>query len=87
MGSLHAGETFPNEIYRFVDVRDVASAHIQAFEQASANGRYCLVGRVVHFSEFLKIVHEQYPALQLPEKYFFFLVLLAYSLALYFILI
>ncbi|XP_043814340.1 phenylacetaldehyde reductase [Manihot esculenta] len=62
------GETFPNEIYRFVDVRDVASAHIQAFEQASANGRYCLVGRVVHFSEFLKIVHEQYPALQLPEK-------------------
>lgn len=68
MGSLHAGETFPNEIYRFVDVRDVASAHIQAFEQASANGRYCLVGRVVHFSEFLKIVHEQYPALHLPEK-------------------
>ncbi|KAF2293456.1 hypothetical protein GH714_001919 [Hevea brasiliensis] len=62
------GETFPNEIYRFVDVRDVASAHIQAFEQPSANGRYCLVERVVHFSELLKIVHEQYPTLHLPEK-------------------
>ncbi|KAJ9174532.1 hypothetical protein P3X46_013168 [Hevea brasiliensis] len=62
------GETFPNEIYRFVDVRDVASAHIQAFEQPSANGRYCLVERVVHCSELLKIVPKQYPTLHLPEK-------------------
>ncbi|XP_048231877.1 phenylacetaldehyde reductase [Ricinus communis] len=62
------GETFPNEILRFVDVRDVAFAHIQAFELPSANGRYCLAGRVVHFSEFLKIIHEHYPTLRLPSK-------------------
>ncbi|XP_020532914.1 phenylacetaldehyde reductase-like [Jatropha curcas] len=62
------GETFPNTIYRFVDVRDVALAHVQALELPSANGRYCLSGRVVHFSEFLKLVHELYPNLHLPEK-------------------
>ncbi len=28
---MHAGaQTFPNPFYRFVDIRDVANAHIQA---------------------------------------------------------
>ncbi|KDP43566.1 hypothetical protein JCGZ_16853 [Jatropha curcas] len=62
------GETFPNEIYKFVDVRDIGFAHIQAFELPSANGRYCIVGRVVHFTELLEIVHEKYPTLPLPDK-------------------
>lgn len=58
----------PSEIYRFVDVRDVAYAHIQALEIPSASGRYCLVGRVAHFSDAVKIAHELYPTLPLPEK-------------------
>ncbi|XP_011025486.1 PREDICTED: cinnamoyl-CoA reductase 1-like isoform X3 [Populus euphratica] len=58
----------PSEIYRFVDVRDVAYAHIQALEIPSASGRYCLVGRVKHFSDAVKIAHELYPTLPLPEK-------------------
>ncbi|XP_037494162.1 phenylacetaldehyde reductase isoform X2 [Jatropha curcas] len=62
------GQTFPNQVFRFVDVRDVANAHVLTFERPSANGRYCLVGQVAHFSEFLKIVHEHFPALRLPEK-------------------
>ncbi|XP_022864925.1 cinnamoyl-CoA reductase 1-like [Olea europaea var. sylvestris] len=41
-------EIFPNGIYRYVDVRDVAQAHILAFENPSASGRYCLV-RIVTF--------------------------------------
>lgn len=61
-------QTFPNRVRRFVDVRDVAFAHIQAFEVASANGRYCLVGYVQHMSEVLKILQELYPALSLPQK-------------------
>uniref|UniRef100_A0A5B7C0T8 Dihydroflavonol 4-reductase n=1 Tax=Davidia involucrata TaxID=16924 RepID=A0A5B7C0T8_DAVIN len=60
--------TFSDGIYRFVDVRDVASAHIQAFEIPSASGRYCLVGRVTHSSEALRILHTSYPAFNLPEK-------------------
>ncbi|KAM4072866.1 hypothetical protein ACB094_11G172000 [Castanea mollissima] len=54
--------------YRFVDIRDVANAHIQAFETPSASGRYCLVGRVTPHSETLKILRELFPALFLTQK-------------------
>jgi nucleoside-diphosphate-sugar epimerase len=59
----------PDGIYNFVDVRDVAHAHIQAFETPAANGRYCLVGSVIHHSEACKILHKLYhPSSHLPEK-------------------
>ena len=68
-GLSYAGaERFPNITYRLVDVRDVANAHILAFENPLASGRYCLVGRVMHSSEVLKILHELFPDLNLPEK-------------------
>ncbi|MBA0652536.1 hypothetical protein Goklo_019792 [Gossypium klotzschianum] len=54
--------------FRFVDVRDVAYAHIQAFEIPSATGRYCLVQRHVQFPEILKTLNELYPTLGLKEK-------------------
>ncbi|KAM7264015.1 hypothetical protein ACFE04_001698 [Oxalis oulophora] len=53
--------------YRFVDVRDVANAHIQAFEVPSASGRYCLVGITTYMSEAVKILRQLYPSLPLPE--------------------
>ncbi|KAE8665641.1 NAD(P)-binding Rossmann-fold superfamily protein [Hibiscus syriacus] len=66
---LTGGErSFPISTYRFVDVRDVANAHIQAFEVHSANGRHCLVERNVQFQEVLKTLNELYPALGLQEK-------------------
>jgi nucleoside-diphosphate-sugar epimerase len=66
---MHAGaQTFPNSFYKFVDVRDVANAHIQALEVPSAAGRYCLVETVVHCSEVIKILHKLFPTLRLPEK-------------------
>ncbi|KAL6326287.1 hypothetical protein AAG906_004784 [Vitis piasezkii] len=49
-------DTFPNKIYRWVDVRDVAMAHIQAYELPTARGRYCLVGSILHCSETMKIL-------------------------------
>ncbi|PPS03541.1 hypothetical protein GOBAR_AA17134 [Gossypium barbadense] len=55
--------------FRFVDVRDVAYAHIEAFEIPSATGRYCLVQRHVQFPEILKTLNELYPTLGLKEKY------------------
>ncbi|XP_052171164.1 phenylacetaldehyde reductase-like [Diospyros lotus] len=61
-------ELFPNAIYRCVDVRDVALAHIQAFEIPSSNGRYCVVGTVKHSSEIMEILHKLYPALNLPKR-------------------
>jgi len=60
-------EVFSNPIYRYVDVRDVSSAHIQAFETPSASGRYCLVGTVTYSSEALKIVRKLYPTLNLSK--------------------
>ncbi|XWS32510.1 hypothetical protein CRYUN_Cryun23aG0164300 [Craigia yunnanensis] len=67
--ALTKGEhTFLSSTYRFVDVRVVAYAHIQAFEIPSAAGRYCLVERIVHFSEVLKTLGELYPTLGLQEK-------------------
>ncbi|GMN53648.1 hypothetical protein TIFTF001_022784 [Ficus carica] len=65
---INGPQTFPNSVHTFVDVRDVVFAHIQAFEVASASGRYCLVENVQHFSEVLKILQELYPALSTPQK-------------------
>ncbi|CAN6697010.1 unnamed protein product [Malus baccata var. baccata] len=43
------------------DVRDVAFAHVQAFEVPSATGRYCFVGHVTPVSKVLNILHELHP--------------------------
>ncbi|CAI9764983.1 unnamed protein product [Fraxinus pennsylvanica] len=61
-------ETFSDGIYRYVDVRDVAYAHILAFENPSASGRYCLVEKVTYSSEALKILNRLYPSLNLSAK-------------------
>ncbi|MFQ6619778.1 hypothetical protein Gotur_000476 [Gossypium turneri] len=65
---IKGAETFPNATFGWVNVKDVATAHIQAFEIPSASGRYCLVERVVHYSEIVNILHHLYPSLQLPQK-------------------
>ncbi|GKV27471.1 hypothetical protein SLEP1_g36644 [Rubroshorea leprosula] len=53
---------------RFVDVRDVAYAHNQAFEIPSAAGRYCMVESTVDVSKLWKILHQLFPEFHLDEK-------------------
>ncbi|XVE78917.1 hypothetical protein DITRI_Ditri14bG0016400 [Diplodiscus trichospermus] len=65
---IKGAHTFPNATFGWVNVKDVANAHIQAFEIASASGRYCLVERVAHYSEIVKILNHFYPSFQLPKK-------------------
>lgn len=66
---LDAGaQAYPNATFGWVNVKDVANAHIQAFEVPSASGRYCLVERVLHYSEIVNVLRELYPAFQLPVK-------------------
>ncbi|KAJ0980959.1 hypothetical protein J5N97_009214 [Dioscorea zingiberensis] len=65
---INGSSTYPNSTFGWVNVKDVALAHILAFEIPSANGRYCLVEKVVHYSELVKMIHELYPTLQLPQK-------------------
>ncbi|KAG6424866.1 hypothetical protein SASPL_115288 [Salvia splendens] len=59
-------QLLPNGVYRYVDVRDVALAHIIAMENPSANGRYCLVGRVAYSFEAFDILKLNFPSLNLP---------------------
>ncbi|KAK0574541.1 hypothetical protein LWI29_025210 [Acer saccharum] len=59
----------PCETNGWVDVRDVAKAHIQAFEIPTACGRYCLVERVVNHFGIFKILRGLYPDLNPPEEY------------------
>ncbi|CAA0833476.1 NAD(P)-binding Rossmann-fold superfamily protein [Striga hermonthica] len=66
---INGAETYPNAAIGWVNVKDVATAHIQAFENPSASGRYCVVESVAHYSEIVKILHELYPNLQLPEMH------------------
>ncbi|XP_040372442.1 phenylacetaldehyde reductase isoform X2 [Rosa chinensis] len=61
-------EEFTNTTYMLIDVRDVANAHILAFENPSASGRYCLVESVKHCSEVVKMLSDISPALNLPDK-------------------
>ncbi|KAL4600977.1 hypothetical protein ACB092_11G238800 [Castanea dentata] len=65
---INGTQVVSNGIYIFVDVRDVANAHIQAFEIPAASGRYCLVGGVTQHSEIFNILHKFHPSLHLPKK-------------------
>ncbi|KAF5193329.1 cinnamoyl-CoA reductase 1-like, partial [Thalictrum thalictroides] len=65
---INGAQTYNNATFGWVDVRDVSNAHILAFEVPSASGRYCLVEKVAHYSEIVKILHGLYPDIQLPEK-------------------
>ncbi|XP_038696527.1 phenylacetaldehyde reductase [Tripterygium wilfordii] len=65
---IKGAQTFPNASFGWVNVKDVANAHIQAFEIPSASGRYCLVERLAHYSEVVNILHNHYPSFQLPQK-------------------
>ncbi|KAL8058587.1 hypothetical protein ABFS82_03G027200 [Erythranthe guttata] len=56
----------PGGILMHVDVRDVASAHVLAFENPSANGRYCVVANVLYCS--LNFFRDLYPTLNLPKS-------------------
>ncbi|KAK4492379.1 hypothetical protein RD792_003184 [Penstemon davidsonii] len=65
---IKGAETYPNATFGWVNVKDVALAHILAYENPSANGRYCTVETVAHYSEVVNILRELYPTLRLPEK-------------------
>lgn len=65
---ISGSPVYLNYSFGWVNVKDVALAHVLAFEVPSASGRYCMADRVVHFSEVVKIIHEMYPCLPVPEK-------------------
>lgn len=65
---VNGTETYPDRTVKAVDVRDVAYAHILAFEVQSASGRYLLVGSSAHFYEILNTLGRLFPTIQLPNR-------------------
>ena len=65
---LDAGLPFPYKICGWCNVKDVAEAHINAYEIASASGRYLLAERVAHYSELASILYDMYPSLKVSNK-------------------
>lgn len=65
---INGARTYENAILAWVDVRDVAKAHILAFEVPTASGRHCLVDKMAHNSEVVEMLRKLYPEIQLPEK-------------------
>ncbi|KAK8946812.1 Cinnamoyl-CoA reductase 1 [Platanthera zijinensis] len=65
---INGSSTFPNLSFGWVDVKDVCEAHILAYENPSASGRYCLAERVLHYSDVVKLIKEIYPSIQVPHK-------------------
>lgn len=61
-------ETYGNMTLGWVHVKDVAMAHILAFEVPSAKGRYCLVETTAHYADIVRNLKELYPNATLPEK-------------------
>ncbi|KAL0413695.1 UNVERIFIED_CONTAM: Cinnamoyl-CoA reductase 1 [Sesamum radiatum] len=57
----------PGGAFLYVDVRDVADAHILAFENPSATDRYCVVAKTLYAFEALDILRHLYPTLNIPE--------------------
>lgn len=55
--------------FGFVDVRDVATAHVLALEKENAQGRYILVSQVADFLALANIVGHAFPGkFKLPQK-------------------
>lgn len=72
----------PDLMFGFVDVRDVANAHILALENIQAHGRYLLAERVMsifHFSEVIKKLYGKKYKLPMMKTPKFFVSLLAPS--------
>ncbi|KAF0709566.1 Aste57867_5873 [Aphanomyces stellatus] len=59
-------QAIPNGFKCAVDVRDVAEAHVKAFETPAANGRYMLIGWQASEAEIADRIRTLYPLAAVP---------------------
>ncbi|XP_025820143.1 cinnamoyl-CoA reductase 1-like isoform X2 [Panicum hallii] len=62
--------TYPNAVAAYVDVRDVARAHVLAYEHEGpgAGGRYLCVGAVLHRARLVGMLRELFPQYPVTAK-------------------
>ena len=60
--------SIPNAVAAYVDVRDVARAHVLAYERPSACGRYLCIGTVLHRAQLVAMLRELFPQYPVTTK-------------------
>ncbi|CAN0919767.1 Cinnamoyl-CoA reductase 1 [Linum grandiflorum] len=63
-----SAKTYANSVQAYVDVRDVALAHILVFENPAASGRYLCAESVLHRGEVVEILAKLFPEYPVPTK-------------------
>ncbi|XP_059073770.1 cinnamoyl-CoA reductase 1-like [Cryptomeria japonica] len=63
-----SAKTYVNATQVYVDVRDVARAHILLYETPSASGRYLCAERSLHREELVDMLAQMFPQYPLPTK-------------------
>lgn len=58
----------PPQTFGYVDVRDVALAHLKAYENSNAEGRHILCSACMDGFELMALIGELEPGLELPTK-------------------
>nr|CAB3480905.1 unnamed protein product [Digitaria exilis] len=61
--------SYPNAVAAYVDVRDVARAHVLAYETPSAAGRYLCAGVVLHRAQLVGMLRDLFPEYPVTAKY------------------
>ena len=59
---------YPNWVVGVVAVEDVVMAHVLAYENPEAEGRYICCERVAHFSGLVSMLAKLFPELQIEAK-------------------
>ncbi|XP_050939235.1 cinnamoyl-CoA reductase 1-like isoform X2 [Cucumis melo] len=63
-----SAKTYVNAVQGYVDVKDVAKAHLLVYETPSASGRYICVESMLHRGELVEILANFFPQYPLPTK-------------------
>ncbi|GFP82798.1 cinnamoyl-coa reductase 1 [Phtheirospermum japonicum] len=63
-----SAKTYANSIQAYVDVKDVALAHILLFENPAASGRYLCAESVLHRGDVVEILAKFFPEYPIPTK-------------------
>ncbi|XP_047944716.1 cinnamoyl-CoA reductase 1 [Salvia hispanica] len=63
-----SAKTYANSIQAYVDVKDVALAHILLYENPAASGRYLCAESVLHRGEVVEILAKFFPEYPIPTK-------------------
>ncbi|KAL6849997.1 hypothetical protein ACP4OV_020624 [Aristida adscensionis] len=65
---MGARKAYPNAVAGYVDVQDVARAHVLVYEDHAAHGRYLCLGGVLHRAEFVQMMRDLFPQYPIPTK-------------------